>query len=612
MRLPKATRNRAFAFLAGLCAACPVGAASVEYLYVNASEGTASGGHVALKLGDEVFHFQHVPPGLLRITRDGFTHFREQYGGRENRTIRLHRVEVSDGVWQRLREHFNRIRWVEEEQFDRRDSLQSEARLLKALLARDGAAESLRVNGLGLFFDDGWDPAAAWEGQPLAPTLAELARRVEAAYGEGFLANRATETLAGLKALRPDAYDSDPPALAEGRFQAAAYSFADRYVDHLAGLAALQALMRGMGLREGVLQKPEGAEFRLDQAERQGLARYRAALLAQLAGLFGSQRPDWGFAVLIGMARLMALDESIHSGRLVFLGSVPLSTNAAAEVGADDADAAPLLLAELAEAKAGLGEAEVDEWAYVRVERAANRWFEVWRLRQQPSCGVCRKPGFAGPGFAAWPVDVKPVPLLMDAASLQARLDRLQAYREAYEARLATLYRYDLLGRNCASEVFRAIDAASLEGGLGGEIPAVLAFIPFLSFDRVGKSWPVVATEELPSYRHRRVEQAKLRENPLWVELRESNVFSSRVYEWRGQDAAFVFFTDGTPWIRPLAGGVNLAAGLAQGVYGLFAWPWDNGGNLWQGTKGALVSLPELVFFNIRKGSFPGLPVLPR
>lgn len=594
MRLPKAIVKTGVLLGGLLCASGPGGAAVVEYLYINASEGTASGGHAALKLGEEVFHFQHVPPGLLRISRDGFAPFREQYGGRENRTIRLHRVEVSDATFARLREHFNRVLLIEQEQFDRRDRLEQDAKLLETLLARDGAAEWLGVKGLGLFVADGWNSATV-EAQPPVSALAELARRVGAAYGEDFLAGRAGEALARLKALQPDA--PAPAELAEDRFQIAAYSFAEQYFDLLTGWAASQVLARGLALREGVLLRPDGAEFRLNDAERQGLADYRATLAAQLVGLFRSQRSDWGFALLVGMARLVALDESIATGRLAVLSL----SDAEATARLDD-DAFATLRVELAGAKARLGQTEVDEWAYAHVEQAANRWIELSPSRQQrTACSACG----TAEALAAWPANLKPVALTMDAAQLQIRLERLQAYRESYEARLAALYPYDLLGRNCASEVFRAIDAAGLDGGLGGQVSAGLAFIPFVSFDEVGNTWRVVATEELPSYRQRRIEQAKARENPLLVELRESNVFSSSLYHWHGQDAAFVFFTDDTLWVRPLAGSVNLAAGLAQGVYGLFAWPWDRGEALWQGAKGALVSLPELAFFNIRKGSFP-------
>ena len=55
---------------------------------------------------------------------------------------------------------------------------------------------------------------------------------------------------------------------------------------------------------------------------------------------------------------------------------------------------------------------------------------------------------------------------------------------------------------------------------------------------------------------------------------------------------------------RPLFGAVNLVVGIAASAVGLIALPVDGGATLWAGLKGALFSLPELFFQNIRKGSF--------
>ena len=48
--------------------------------------------------------------------------------------------------------------------------------------------------------------------------------------------------------------------------------------------------------------------------------------------------------------------------------------------------------------------------------------------------------------------------------------------------------------------------------------------------------------------------------------------------------------------------GVTMFVG--QSVFGLLSWPFDTGKNLKLGTTGVLMSLPELLFFNIRKGSY--------
>ena len=305
-----------------LCASWRADARVVEYLYINANEGTASGGHVALKLGEEVFHFQHVSPGLLRIQRDDFAQFRLEYGERENRTIRLHRIEVPEALFLRLRERFNRLLLVENEQFEQRDSLERDRRLLEALLRQTkGEAETLPLKGAGLFLADGWDPAVVTRQAMTArdATLVRLAGKIEAGYGTSFLAAKLGEVLERLRSLRYQADDAPTSVLSEDAFQPAAYSYAERYLDHLEALVALHILAHALPLRDGVLLKPDGAEFRLEEKERQGLAVYQAKLEEQLLRLFRSPRPDWGFASLLGMTRLIALDESIASGRWIFL-----------------------------------------------------------------------------------------------------------------------------------------------------------------------------------------------------------------------------------------------------------------------------------------------------
>ena len=69
--------------LVALLSALPALAGSprfVDYVYIEANEGGSSGGHAALRLGDETYHFQHEHPGLLRLHRDDWQHFRDEIG----------------------------------------------------------------------------------------------------------------------------------------------------------------------------------------------------------------------------------------------------------------------------------------------------------------------------------------------------------------------------------------------------------------------------------------------------------------------------------------------------------------------------------------------------
>ena len=90
----------------------------VDYLYINASEGSASGGHVALRFGDQVFHFEHRPPGLLVLARAQFQRFRHLYGDLENRTIQVSRIPVSDETYDLLFAQFARRHIVQRQRLE--------------------------------------------------------------------------------------------------------------------------------------------------------------------------------------------------------------------------------------------------------------------------------------------------------------------------------------------------------------------------------------------------------------------------------------------------------------------------------------------------------------
>lgn len=616
-------------------------AVEIEYLYIDASEGAASGGHAALKLGEQVFHFQHVPPGLIRIKRDDFKHFLFQYGERENRSIRLHRMPVSEETAQLLAERFQRLLLIEDEQFDGRDGLEEDGKTLERLYrlaSRVGGNEEgsnlLELKGAGLFRLDGWNEHSMPSINRKDGALKRLAERIEAAKGAGFLNETRREILRRIAALAPPDYDPRTLSLSEDRFLPAGFSYSERYADLLRDLLAVQAIAAGAPLREGVLLRPQSEEFRLSEAEIKGLESYRGHLEEQTLGLIDSSRSGRGLSLLWNLARLVALDESIRSGRLAFIA---LAEDAGGgETPPAEPEESPDRSRErfghrFGEAKAVFAAQETDEWDYVHLEQSANLLWEAGNALREGRAGRYQRIHRSPLRMAK----VQPILPAASAEAYQASLDRLAEFRQAYEVRLKELYLYDLLGRNCVSEIFRVIDAAMWDAAsqrpgfleqeqeqdrrqrrvedestrrLGGHVDGRFpAYIPFVSFEEVGRRWRVESTLDIPSHRLRRLDRIRARENRLLAELRESNVLTSSLYRWHGGDSAFLFFTDEEAWSRPLAGGFNLAVGLAQGVYGLLNLSRDGGRSLWQGAKGMLISLPELFFFNIRKGTYPGI-----
>ena len=93
-------------------------------------------------------------------------------------------------------------------------------------------------------------------------------------------------------------------------------------------------------------------------------------------------------------------------------------------------------------------------------------------------------------------------------------------------------------------------------------------------------------------------------ENDAAVFFSEFNTLSARDYKFNEQDSLFLFFTDDNILSRPLLGAGNLLMSLGFGLYGGLVFPFDSGKALRKATMGAVMSLPVLVFFNIRKGSY--------
>ena len=98
------------------------------------------------------------------------------------------------------------------------------------------------------------------------------------------------------------------------------------------------------------------------------------------------------------------------------------------------------------------------------------------------------------------------------------------------------------------------------------------------------------------------------REPDLLVALRESNVLTAQTHEATDRGGFFLFYTDGPVLLRPLLGALNLGGGLARGALGVIEYPFDHGSALRSGLAGALFSLPELAFQNLRKGTHDYVP----
>ncbi len=339
-----------------------------------------------------------------------------------------------------------------------------------------------------------------------------------------------------------------------------------------------------------------------------------------LVELASSKRPDWGFALLLGMARLQSIRESLESGRLVLLDAFPEESLV---IPASDALRGDPFLIEIhewarndfsASRSQFFARKEVHERDFARLEDTGNRYLEIQRGLSEGRAIRLHADRLI-PSRIAVGLDL-PLPELDRTAARRA--ESAAAERERIHARrMRDVFGYQLITHNCVSEIFATIDAQlgreESERQLGGYIQSAgsLNFIPRLSYRAVTRTYQPAEVGEISSYRRRRLEMMYAEENDLVVHLRESNTISSTIYRRNGRDSFFLFFTDDALPVRPLYGALNVVAGAGEMAFGVLRAPLDRGRTLWSGIKGVVFSLPELAFVNLRKGTLeygPGNP----
>lgn len=623
-----------------LCPA-PASAASFEYLYVEASEGNSSGGHSAIQFGDEIYHYQHHDSGLIRLLKQDKPEFHFLYRFLQNRRIHLSHVEVSEDTFDILRKHFKLQFLAQDQQFKQLNDLHKDRVLLRRLIYKQNSDDSyldadfstvLRLNGAGLFYSDpeldkqnrDWHirHLSALQSQ-LSKSVERVRKKIEQEYGPEYLSYRRQQITSRIKALTPSRWPVVKPILSKDDFPPVINSFADSYADYLTGLVAIKVLMEERPLRTDAFFLTDEP---VTQEEKKVLKRLSDQLSLSLLKSVNSGRPDWGYALLINMARLVAVDLSLQLGQWVYIDDFTMDSEwVSADQFAQYAEQMQIqindALANLMQTrKALLNPGELTEANYSNLEMSFNRYFELLKGGQKKAVRFI--------GEKALPTKSTSLPDWvapeLTQHQLKSALHDLDNYEIKLFQELEEHYRYDLITRNCVTELFRTIDQALLQQSkvdfepskqtemlrqestkrLGGNISASYNFIPFLSFQSVQEHYKVTTSAMLNSYRGQQLEKLYDRNNGLMSVLRESNTFTSTLYTYNPDDAFFVFFTDDNLIFRPLFGLFNTAAGIGQSVFGFLNWPFDAGKNLKSGATGVLMSLPELMFFNMRKGSY--------
>jgi len=577
-----------------------------RFLYIDANVGGSSGGHAGMHIGDTVYHFQYFPDGLFRLVRDRWPHFRYIYNDLENRTIYAARVDVTPRDLGRIREHLDQCYLVQEARMTRLDLLKADARLLNDVRHN---IHQMELKGAGLF------------SQTRAPD--PISRRLGAAitkkYGAEYLDLAIMSLDRALAAIPLIVTEAPNPGILRevdtGSVGSPWLNYAENRLKH----AALVVLKRALPVQDSELvdmaacSRP-GDPKGLSEDEQRVLSSYGENLENSVMELVSSRRPDWGYALLLAAARYQAVMRSLECNRLLLLDPFPdAGLKESAKSGQDD----PGITARLANRarrdyrrirQEVLSGNPLDERNYNRLEESAGRYAEMERGRRTGT-----------PVRVAYgrliPSRSDRVPLPPPVVSPHVLVQSLNAARinlRTYREQLEQWYPYHLIERNCATELIRNLNASfesksEARNALGGYIEPNegFHFIPFQLFNRVNGQLRVKGTVIMPGFRKRMLLQMEqVSRDDAVVYLRECNTLTSTLYKDIDGDTPFLFFTDDVTWIRPIYGALNAVYGMLAAGAGVFSMPMDGGGLISRGLKGALYSLPELVFCNIRKGSF--------
>ena len=622
---------------------CSVSAfsASFEYLYLEASEGNSSGGHSALQLGDEIYHYQHHDSGLIRLLRQDKQEFHFLYRFLQNRRLHLSRIEVSEQTFTMLSEYFKLQFLAQDQQFKQLNDLHKNRVLLRRLIYKKSSDDAfldadfssvLRLKGAGLFYaeqelDSPKKDASNRDINSVrfrsSRIIEMLRKKIEQYYGQNYLSQRREQITNNIKTSTPSHWPVVKSILSKDNFLPAINSFADSYEDYLTGLVAIKVLMEEQPLNSDAYFVTTEA---VTPEQKKVLEKIRDQLILSLITSVNSGRPDWGYAALVNMARFVAVELSLQLGLWVFIDDYAMDSEwismdefarNAAQMRTQINDARANLIGAR---KAVLSPGGLTESNYSKLEMVANRYFELLKGKEHKAIRYIGEKALPTKSISLpdWLVPE------LTQQQLTSALSELDSYETQLLQELVEHYQYDLITRNCVTELFRTIDQALLQKNkadseqskqvkpltkestnrLGGNISADYNFIPYVSFQSVQDHYNVTKSEVLNSYRGRQLQKLYAQNEGLMSILRESNTITSTLYDYNSDDALFVFFTDDNLLFRPVFGLFNTAAGIGQSVFGLLSWPFDTGENLKLGVTGVLMSLPELLFFNIRKGSY--------
>jgi hypothetical protein len=430
-----------------------------QFIYIDANVGGSSGGHSALRLGNTVYHFQYFPDGLFKLVRERWPHFRYIYNDLENRTLYVAHIRMAKDDFQRLQQYLNRYYLIQEAHMARLEKLTADANLLSDL---SRGHFQMSVNGAGLFSLK----------EPSDDISIQLRSAVINAHGEDYLRESVEKLDRVLRQMPLVVPEMKGIRIDTEVYPAPIASLSRKYTENRLKRTALGLLDRAAPVRKQELTDMDrfvrlGDEKGLTRNERQKLSAYAQILMAAVIHLPASSRPDWGYALLLANARYQAVMGSLKEDRLYLLDPFP---EFAKSVSATTLKGDPDVTAKLADRawrkyrdirRKTFTQGALDERSYNRLEEGAGRFAELERGRLTGDTVRVAYGRLIPSRTGTVPFDAPN----LSKESINRSLSVARRNREVYGNELKRCYPYDLIDKNCATELVRTFNTPFQDAG---------------------------------------------------------------------------------------------------------------------------------------------------
>lgn len=570
---------------------------SLDYVYVNANTGQSSGGHSAIRLGDIVYHFQYFPDKIFHIIREPWKEFRYAYGIQENRTIYINKVHLSKESFHFFFERMNEIYLYQKKELGNLEKLENDLKILESIANGDGTVY-LKAAG---YFSSNSNRKGNYHF---------LKSKINSALGHNYLSKRLGLIRSKLNNFKIPLRQVIQVDLKKNSFPKSIENFSTDYLEMLSLLKALEILIEENDLNtNGYFSYSENAKLSMNPMIVTQFSGYANHLEEEIIRLLQSNTGNTGYPLLVTLARYLVIQKSISEKKFFFLDSFGknhfLVVGEAIRNKPFLTDVYQQVSKEISTLFSNLNNENLSETQYTILEDKVNREREILHgLRESRAIRI---------NFELMlPSKEESVYLYHTESSsdpMESLISIYKANRNKYALALQEKYSFNLFNKNCTTEIFHSLNSFFKEGEieskekLGGVIKGndPFIFVPVYAYYAVEKKYRVRDEKTIPSLRTIMLNN---KSNGILFSIRESSTLTSQFYKFNKEDSLFIFFTDDVIWQRPIYGLVNLIAGLGEFGLGLGVFPFDKGEHLVKGMQGVFFSGPELIFFNIRKGTF--------